>query len=198
MTKSMILKELEEKLTKGHQTIQCISKRIFIFYKEDFQGIIKLKKEFRLLTKKYDDFYKRSNGFYNKDLDIFLYKDNENIDTFLATVFYVDNEKDADVIADAMLDFINIFYDRKTYYIVSLNSQNYKIDEEKLNIYEHLRKCVSKGTNVLGIFNNQNDAYKTILEHLDNRIQESEKELLNLKRKRIQFSLLKRNAMEKE
>ena len=55
----MTKNEMEAYLKKSVNVSTVISEKIIIFYKQDFKGIIELKKELRLLTKKHEDFYKR-------------------------------------------------------------------------------------------------------------------------------------------
>lgn len=134
MTKS----EMKEHLKKRVNVSSVINEKIIVFYKQDFKGIVELKKELRLLTKKYEDFYKRVDGFYNKNISIHLHKEKDSIDTFLATTFFINTEEEADSIKEAIIEFVESFYNRQTFYTVSFSSDffNYKINSIELNEIE--------------------------------------------------------------
>ena len=134
MTKS----EMKEHLKKRVNVSSVINEKIIVFYKQDFKGIVELKKELRLLTKKYEDFYKRVDGFYNKNISIHLHKENDSIDTFLATTFFINTEEEADSIKEVIIEFVESFYNRQTFYTVSFSSDffNYKINFIELNEIE--------------------------------------------------------------
>lgn len=134
----MTKNEMEAYLKKSVNVSTVISEKIIIFYKQDFKGIIELKKELRLLTKKYEDFYKRVNGFYNNNISIHLHKDNEAIDTFAAITFFSNTEEEAKDIKEVIINFIDSFYRRETYYTISFTPDflNYKLTTLELNEIE--------------------------------------------------------------
>lgn len=125
-------------MKKSVNVSTVISEKIIIFYKQDFKGIIELKKELRLLTKKHEDFYKRVNGFYNNNISIHLHRDNEAIDTFAAITFFINTEEEAKDIKEVIINFIDSFYRRETYYTISFTPDflNYKLTTLELNEIE--------------------------------------------------------------
>lgn len=188
MEKDTILRDIREKLIN-----QSLYRKFFIFYNDEYESIITLKKELRLLTKKYSDFHKRNNGFYNSYIDIFLSKETMYTDKYNDIIFFVNNETDAIIIKEVILKFLETFYDRKTYYrIMDSSIKGYYIQEESLNFYEYQKMC--KDLKILlgerfGIFSTKEEAYNKILETIDKKIINKEKELENLKE-------MKRNFLE--
>lgn len=163
----MTKNEMEKHLLKSVNVSPVINEKILIIYKEDFKGIVELKKELRILTRKHEDFYKRNNGFYNRNIDIFLCNEKESIDSFLAITFFINSEEEAANIKDVMLKFINDFYNRTTCYTVEFTSDflNYKVNKHELNDIEFAAKSEQIRYNKKsGIVMRPQDLFETELE----------------------------------
>lgn len=189
MTKNEILDRIRDGITRR----SIIKIRIMILHKEHYDGIIKLKKSLRTLMQKKSDFHKRKNGFYNKEIEIFIYKESSNIDTFGSTLFFVESKEDADVIYEAIIEFLNKYYTKKSYYITGyFIARGYDVIKKELNYYEYIIHLMKNKMNFKSkVFETEVEAWEEIRTRLNDEINAKEEEIKKLKeeRKRAEMTL---------
>lgn len=199
MTKETVFKEINDKLHERYWGYQ----RFMVVHNQEYKGITLLKKTLRKLTHEKPDFYKREYGFYNSNIEIFICNSNHHdVSTSGAMCFFANNEEDAQAIAEAIIEVMNRFYNRTTYYTVNLKDDfcDYVVEEHQYNEYEVMKEYRKRKGHmgINDIFEERVKAEQAIYSHLGAMIHEEEKKLRRLKQRQNEIEENIRKEWEKK